>query len=208
MAATHSPRRRMSAAQRRAALLDAALEVFAQRGFTEASLDDVAARGGVSKALIYEHFATKRDLQRALLEGFMREALGAVATAFSAAQGTEARLRASVDAFLGFVEARPAAWRMVGRNVGDPDAAEVVARLQDEVTAAVAALLEQEAPALDATPEGHRRAVEVIARLISGGLQSLATWWVDHPDVPRAELVDRVLQVAWLGLERLSRGAG
>ncbi|MBA3861470.1 MAG: hypothetical protein H0X56_05800 [Solirubrobacterales bacterium] len=41
----------------------------------------------------YEHFATKRDLQRALLEGFMHEALGAVASAFSAAQGTEARLR-------------------------------------------------------------------------------------------------------------------
>jgi hypothetical protein len=51
-------------------------------------------------------------------------------------------------------------------------------------------------------------AVEIIARLLSGGLQSLATWWVDHPDVPRGELVDRVLQVAWLGLERLSRGAG
>jgi AcrR family transcriptional regulator len=198
----------MSAAQRRAALLDAALEVFAQRGFTEASLDDVAARGGVSKALIYEHFATKRDLQRALLEGFMHEALDAVATAFSAAQGTEARLRDSVGAFLGFVEARPEAWRMVGRNIGDPDAAEVVARLQDEVTAAVAALLEQEAPALDPTPEGHRSAVEIIARLISGGLQSLATWWVDHPDVARAELVDRVLQVWWPGLERVSRRAG
>lgn len=208
MAVAHAPRRRMPAAQRRAALLDAALEVFAQRGFTEASLDDVAARGGVSKALIYEHFATKRDLQRALLESFMHEALSAVASAFSAAQGTEARLRASVDAFLGFVEARPAAWRMVGRNLGDPDAAEVVARLQDEVTAAVAALLEQEAPALDASLEGHRRAVEIIARLLSGGLQSLATWWVDHPEVPRGELVDRVLQVAWLGLERLSRGAG
>lgn len=208
MATTSPPRRRMPAAQRRAALLDAALEVFAQHGFTEASLDDVAAAGGVSKALIYEHFATKRDLQRALLEGFMHDALHDVASAFSAARGTEARLRAGVDAFLAFVEARPAAWRMVGRNLGDPDAAEVVARLQDEVTAAVAALLEQEAPALDASPDGHRRTVEIIARLLSGGLQSLATWWVDHPAVPRAELVDRVAQVGWLGLERLSRGDG
>jgi hypothetical protein len=42
-----------------------------------------------------------------------------------------------------------------GRNLGDPDAAEVVARLQYEITAAVAALLEQEAPALDVSPEGH-----------------------------------------------------
>jgi predicted GNAT superfamily acetyltransferase len=50
--------------------------------------------------------------------------------------------------------------------------------------------------------------VEVIARLISGGLQSLATWWVDHPDVPRGELVDRVLAVWWPGLERVSRGEG
>ena len=61
---TQAPRRRLSAADRRQAILDSALEVFSERGFHDASLDDVAARDGISKALIYEHFASKRELHR------------------------------------------------------------------------------------------------------------------------------------------------
>ena len=64
-------KRRLSASDRRAAILEDALEIFSTRGFNEASIDDVAARGGISKALIYEHFASKRELQLALLDTFV-----------------------------------------------------------------------------------------------------------------------------------------
>lgn len=52
----------------RAALLDAAARVFAQRGFREASVDEVAAQAGFSKGAVYWHFETKDDLFFALLE--------------------------------------------------------------------------------------------------------------------------------------------
>jgi AcrR family transcriptional regulator len=52
----------------REALLEAALEVFAERGYRDASVDDIAARAGYSKGAVYWHFSSKDDLFFALWE--------------------------------------------------------------------------------------------------------------------------------------------
>jgi AcrR family transcriptional regulator len=52
----------------RAALLEAAMEVFARRGYRDASVDEIAERAGYSKGAIYFHFSGKDDLFFALLE--------------------------------------------------------------------------------------------------------------------------------------------
>ena len=63
---------RMSRAQRkeltRELLLDAAIEVFAEKGYHGASLDDVADAAGFTKGAVYSNFTRKSDLFRALLE--------------------------------------------------------------------------------------------------------------------------------------------
>ena len=46
----------------RSLLLDAAEDVFAEKGFTPATLDDIASAAGYTKGAIYKHFATKEDL--------------------------------------------------------------------------------------------------------------------------------------------------
>src|SRR5436190_12596775 len=52
----------------REALLAAALAVFAERGYRDASVDEVAERAGYSKGALYWHFSSKDDLFYALLE--------------------------------------------------------------------------------------------------------------------------------------------
>ena len=49
-------------------LLDAAVSVFAEKGFTAARLDDIAARAGVSKGTVYLYFDSKEDILRALIK--------------------------------------------------------------------------------------------------------------------------------------------
>jgi AcrR family transcriptional regulator len=56
----------------RSLLLDAAEEVFAEKGFTPASLDDIARAAGYTKGAIYKHFATKEDLFLAVSERYWR----------------------------------------------------------------------------------------------------------------------------------------
>ena len=109
---TGEPRRRMAAPERREAILAAARDAFAEGSYHEISLDRVAEGAGISKALIYEHFPSKRDLHRALLESYFGDLLERVVGAIAEAAPGEGRQRAGLDAFLAFVEERRGGWRI------------------------------------------------------------------------------------------------
>ena len=193
----------MPAEERREALLDAALDVFAARGYHGSSIDDIAQAAGVSKALIYEHFESKKELHASLLEAQSEELFVRLASAAATGDPGEVRLRAGVDAFLSFVEERREGWRVLFRDAADPDLARVLDELQAQATAAVAGLI-----AAEPTAPGDARdqRVAMLAQLLSGAVQALANWWYEHQDVPREELVTRVMDFAWIGLERLREG--
>src|SRR5688572_28526774 len=94
-----TPRKRLTGEERRVAILDAALAVFAQRGYHGSSIDDIAREGGVSKALIYEHFASKADLYAELLEDQAGQLFSTLAEAISeAGRSAPARLAVGFDA--------------------------------------------------------------------------------------------------------------
>jgi AcrR family transcriptional regulator len=193
-------RRRLSAAERRSRILDAAQEVFAQRGYHGSSLDDIAKASGTSKALIYEHFDSKKTLHETLIE----QHASVLAERFRANAATgatgEERLRSGVDAFFGWVEERHEAWRALFRDAADPELAPVIDRLQTQATRAIVALVPAGGPDVDP------RTIEMYAQLTSGACQALANWWGEHRDVPRVELVDRVMEVCWTGMSHLQGG--
>jgi len=59
---------RMSAEQRRASIVEAAIDLFSQRGFKGATTRELAANLGVTEPVLYQHFETKGALYRAILE--------------------------------------------------------------------------------------------------------------------------------------------
>ena len=75
----------------RSLLLDAAEEVFTEKGFTAASLDDIAQAAGYTKGAIYKHFATKEDLFLAVSDRHWRRYFDNFAEVLSAATEVGAR---------------------------------------------------------------------------------------------------------------------
>ena len=204
-----TPRKRLSAEERREAILEAALAVFAERGYHAASIDDIAREGGVSKALIYEHFASKQDLYAELLEDHAGQLFSALAEAISeAGTSASARLAVGFDAFYGFVEEHRVAWRMLFREATDPEAVAVLDRITAEVTNFVAGVIAEDPGARRGEDDAETRehGVQVIAQLLVGAVQSLANWWSDHQHLPRERIVEMTMDVTWLGLQRLTRG--
>jgi AcrR family transcriptional regulator len=65
---TSSSKHRLSSPERRAAILDAALHLFAEKGFRGTTTRELAARVGVSEPVLYEHFRAKSDLYTAIIE--------------------------------------------------------------------------------------------------------------------------------------------
>jgi AcrR family transcriptional regulator len=203
------PRKRLTGEERRVAILDSALTVFARRGYHASSIDDIAREAGVSKALIYEHFTSKQDLYAELLEQHAGQLFSALAEAISeAGRDASARLVVGLDAFYGFVEEHTVAWRMLFREAIDPETVVVLDRITAEVTAFVAGLIRED-PGSRRGPEDEtvrQHGVQVTAQLLVEAVQSLANWWAYHQDLPRERIVEMTMDFAWLGLQRLSAG--
>jgi AcrR family transcriptional regulator len=184
------------------------MAAFSQSGYHSASIDDIAREAGVSKALIYEHFASKQELYADLIARNARELtqrIGAALVGVELESGA-ARLAIGLDAFFAFVEERRDAWRMLFRDAADPDTAAVLDRMLEQVTAEVTVLMSQDpgASALDSVED--QRGLRLLAEMLVGGTQSMANWWTANPEAPREQMVAVAMDFAWLGLERLSRG--
>jgi AcrR family transcriptional regulator len=202
---SHPTRKRLSAEDRRAAILDAALEVFSRRGYNGASIDEIATAAGISKALIYEHFPSKRDLHVSLLERHTQDIFVRLAQTADTKDPGEVRLRNGVNAFLEWAETHRDAFRLLFRDTFEPEVVAVLDRLQNQATGAIAALMASE-PGLQAASGDDADlalSIEAMAQQLSGGVQSLAIWWQQHPDIAREWLVDRVMDYAWVGLKRI-----
>ncbi len=202
-----TPRRRMTAADRRDAILAAAERAFGEGSFHQISLDDVAVEAGISKALIYEHFPSKRELYRALLTAGADLLLIGVSRAVAEGSGREGRLRGGIGAFLDFVSEHPGAFRMLFHNVADPDVVSELDRLREEAATVIANLMSDDVPASrgdDSIPAD--RAVAMLAYQLIGALQSLALWWDVHPEIPREQVERMAMEFSWLGLDRVAAG--
>ena len=98
---------RLPASARREQLLAIGLEVFARQGFHGTSMNDVADAAGVTKPVLYQHFASKRELYLALLEEVGRQLLDAIAKATAGAARRQGPDRGRVHRLLPVGGRRP-----------------------------------------------------------------------------------------------------
>jgi AcrR family transcriptional regulator len=206
----HAVRRRLPAPERRAMILDAALRTFSQHGYEGAPMAEIAAAAGVSKAVVYDHVRSKRELYlelldaiRADLESVIEAALAPLGapTGRTRASAGEHRVRVALGAFFQYVESHPDATRLLFMELQSADVSAIGEVLQERVTAAIAATLGTD-PRLfrDLADEG--RALEMFAELLKSALMGLATWWSRRPETPREELVERSVALVWPAIER------
>ncbi|MDQ2622098.1 MAG: TetR/AcrR family transcriptional regulator [Actinomycetota bacterium] len=198
----------MPAPERRELILNAAIDAFAEGGYHETSLEVVAVRAGVSKALIYEHFSSKRDLFQELLETYVEELQnGVLAAATATSEGGETRLLAGVEGFLEFVEDRRDAWRMLIRHRATDDVDDTFEKLYGEMAGMIGTLMAPEMPK-SVLPEGASfdHMVEAMSRQLLGALTAIANWWDEHREVPRNQVLAMVMEFAWVGMERAAAG--
>lgn len=97
---TVKSRREQYSEATRAALLEAATALFAERGFAKTALEDVAAAAQVTRGAVYHHFTNKRDLFEAVLDALETEAKQQVTAATASIVDPWDSAMAGLDAFL------------------------------------------------------------------------------------------------------------
>jgi|SRR5829696_6143044 len=199
-------RRRLPAHERRKLILDAALRTFASQGYDGASMDEIAAAAGVSKAVVYDHVASKRELYMQLLET-IRVDLERTVEAALAPSGVdgELRVRAGAAAFFRYVEDHPEACRLLLLELQGANVSAIGRELEERGTVGLAHTLGTDPRVFGGHPERQRQ-LTILAELLKSAMLGIAGWWYRHPETPCRDLVDRTVAVVWPAIERARGG--
>ncbi len=191
---------RLTAAQRRDEIERAAIDVFTERGFAGATVEDIVNRAGVTKPMLYRHFESKQDLVMALLERHRDELAAAALDALLATADTPLpqRLDAMLDAWFSYVLEHPFVRLLLQDEGTDPDVSALVGELHARQRATDVALLREFAPHLP-DPE-----LESLGELIRSALSGLGLWVLEHRDASPTQAAAAMRRVV-LGIVRSDR---
>lgn len=187
---------------RRRHILAVAEQLFVERGYAAASMDDLAGRIGVSKPVIYEIVGSKDEVFEACVARVADELAEQVATAVLEADAEDetAALRAGALAWFEFIGERRPLWEALlsSSDVPTTDAVEAIRSRQDGF---VALQLVEGARARGVEPDPELAGA--VATAMNGAFEALGRWWHDHPDRTAAELAELYTALVLPGLTAL-----
>ena len=200
-------RKRMTAEARREVIELAATDVFAERGYHGASIDEIAKRSGVTAPVVYDHFNSKKELHLRLIERHYAELRAVWGGFFPGSKPLEERMARAFDAWFAYVQGHPYALRMLFRDTtGDPDLRAAHHEIEAESREALLPLLAGELDAASASGPADVETLEMTWEALRGALQAIALWWAEHPRTPRSRVVATAMQAVWIGLDGVGRG--
>ena len=187
---------RMPRRERRAQLLESALEVFVAQGYHAAAMDDIAERAGVSKPVLYQHFPGKLDLYLALLDTSCDTIIDSCRIALESTHDNKLRVAAAMDAFFEYVAGDTGAFRLVFESdlTSEPAVREHVDRVTTECAAMIADVIHD-----DTGLPGE--ASRLLAVSLVGMAQVSARFWLtDAGGISKADAAGLVSGLAWRGI--------
>ncbi|MEV6773742.1 TetR/AcrR family transcriptional regulator [Nocardia sp. NPDC051030] len=184
--------KRLSPADRREQLLDAALSLVAESGFTAVSIAAVAERSGVTRPVVYDSFGSRDEVLQELIERETARMHDAVERSMSAAppEGTAAEVvSAALGHFLAEVRAQPSTWRLVYFPIDGvpPMLRERVEKARNELRTPLRHLF---ADWLASSPEEAEGIdLDVLVQVLQGMIQTMSRLVLDDPEHYDAERV-------------------
>lgn len=204
---TATPRKRLTAAERRELIEAAATGLFAEHGYRGASIEEIAKRSGVTPPVVYDHFSSKQELYKRLLERHFAELRQVWRRHFVGSGPPEQRVASSFDAWFAYIGEHPFAGRMLFRDTsGDPAVSAMHAEVAANSRDAVMPLFAEEPGAESIAGSISAEGLEMAWVVLRGVLQGLAIWWSENPQVPRERVVATAMNSLWLGFDRVQKG--
>ena len=188
----------MTAAERREQLIEIARTVFSEKGFDGASVEEIAARAGVSKPVVYEHFGGKEGLYAVVVDrevlqllGMMREALGA---------GTpRLLLEQAAFALLDYIEQSSEGFRILVRDTPLGSASGSYVSILSDIATRVEGILVEEFK-----QRGFEvKAAPMYSQMLVGMVGTTGQWWLDARKPAKEVVAANLVNLAWNGLAGL-----
>ena len=189
---------RMSGQERREQLLDVGRKLFADKGFEAVSVEEIAAKAGVSKPLVYEHFGGKEGLYAVVVDREMNQLMHLISEALTA-EGARALLEQAGLALFDYIDTYPDGFRILVRDSPVSQQTGSFASLIVDVAAQVEHLLAREFAAHKLNP----KLAPMYSQMLVGMVALTGQWWLDVRKPKKEEVVAHLVNLAWRGLEHM-----
>jgi AcrR family transcriptional regulator len=192
---------RLSAAARRAQLIEVGRSVFAERGFEAATVEEIAERARISKPIVYEHFGGKEGLYAVVVDREVEHIVARIGEAVAHGSPRE-RLEQAVLAYLDYVKERPDGFAVLLRDAPLAKRSGQIPALMYELADRVGGVFTEQFRSAGFDPS----AAPIYAHALVGMVAFVGQWWTESRKPPPPELVaSHVSALAWMGLRHLPR---
>jgi AcrR family transcriptional regulator len=192
--------RRLTAAARRAQLIDVGRAVFARQGYDATSVEEIAEHAKVSKPIIYEHFGGKEGLYAVVVDREMEYVVRRIAEALASGSPRERVERAAL-AFLTYVKDHPDGFAVLAHGAPVAAATGGMSSLLNDVAERVGDVFA--ATFKDAGYDA--KAAPIYAHALIGMVTSVGQWWIDVRKPSIEEVANHIAALAWMGLRHLPK---
>jgi AcrR family transcriptional regulator len=191
---------RLSAAARRAQLIDVGRAVFAKRGYEAASLEEIADRAKVSRPILYEHFGGKEGLYAVVVDREMEYLVRRITEAITSGTPRE-RVEQAALAFLSYVKDQPDGFGILTRDAPVATARGGMSSLLNDLAERVG---DQFAMAFKSAGYDPKSA-PIYAHALIGMVTFVGQWWIDIRKPSVEEVASHIAALAWKGLRHLPK---
>lgn len=191
-------RKRMTAAERRAQLIEVGREVFAEKGYEAVAVEELATAAGVSKPVVYEHFGGKEGLYAVVIDREMERVVQTVSAAIGEGTPRE-RFEQALVAFLRYVQDEPDGFAVLSHDAPPTISGGKLASLLSTVGTRVEDVFTQ----AFASAGYERKTAPIYAQALVGMVVYVGRWWVDHPKLSAEEVATHLSALSWMGLRHL-----
>jgi AcrR family transcriptional regulator len=192
---------RLTAAARRAQLIDVGRAIFGKRGYEATSVEEIASRAKVSKPIVYEHFGGKEGLYAVVVDREVEHIVNRIVEAMSTGAPRE-RLERAALAFLTYVEERPDGFAMLLRDAPASKGRGEMPVLMYDLAERVGNIFAEQFR----TAGYDAKAAPIYAHALVGMVSFVGQWWTESRKRAPAETVaSHLAALAWMGLRHLPK---
>jgi AcrR family transcriptional regulator len=193
--------RRMTASQRRSQLVDVAKAVFAEHGYDGTTVEEIAARASVSKPVVYEHFGGKEGIYAVIVDRESARLLEMITSRLGPDIGAREQIHASALAFLDYIEADPAGFRVLTRDSPAQLGVGTMAGLLGDVARKAEEVLRGFFTRSNVDPE----AAPLYAHALVGMVVHVGGWWAEERSPSKERVATYLTALVYHGLHRMPR---
>ena len=193
-------RKKLTAAARRAQLIEVARKIFAEKGYEATSVEEIASSAKISKPIVYEHFGGKEGLYAVIVDREM-EYVSRVISESLVGGSPRDRAEQAALAFLRWVKDNPDGFAVLTHDAPPALSGGGFSSLLNQVAERVGDVFAQEFKRAGYDPD----VAPIYAHALIGMVTLVGQWW-SHTRKPSVEKVaSHIAALSWMGLRNLPK---